>query len=144
MMRNLKSKSQGGFAKNLMGTAVPYVFDEIQEFVERSYFNYCFNYIPERFGISDTVRSTSIDSVFGTETVISERDVESFLNHLRNSVVHPVRAVKSGENYILCDKHKGKTTFFAEIPTQKLMDYAGFVLNSCVNECERKEEIEKV
>ena len=144
MMRTLKSKSQGGFAKNFMATAVPYVLDEVQEFVERSYMNFCFNYAIEKFGIPHKVLDKPIESVFGDDAVIWDKDVKSFLSHMRNSVVHPTRAVKSGSNYMITDKKKGEVSFFAELDTKKLMDYAGFVLDACVSESKKEDTKDEI
>ena len=99
----------------------PYFLNNIREYAERAYLNYVFNYLWVKVGLDkDFCESQSM-----CENLTNKELIE----HLRNSIVHPNRLVKEGDNYNITDyNRKHELTFSSTIPCTKLVDFADIVI----------------
>lgn len=99
----------------------PYFLKDIRDYAERSYLNYVFNYLWVKIGLDGNFSDAP--------SMCNGLTNKELIDHLRNSIVHPNRLIKDGENYNITDyNRKNELTFSSSISRKTLVEFADTVL----------------
>ncbi|MBR2909442.1 MAG: hypothetical protein IKC11_03745 [Clostridia bacterium] len=112
---------------------LPLSIDSLQNYTERAYFNFVFNYIYERTTPNATTLDTELQSTFNkvAPNINGASSMSELIVHLRNCIVHPNRFTKNNNQYNLCDfDRRHNQTFSATLSSAELMEIADSFLES--------------
>lgn len=127
-IHNSSDKSWGKFRNELKTTNIPFSMDEISLLVDKSYFNYIYNYLGEKCGKPNSLATVSATNYFSENEFTKNLSIADVFYYIRNCVVHPNRLVINNDVYKLIDyDRRGDLAFEAEISREKFIELTNLV-----------------
>ncbi len=128
MIHNSSDCTWGKFRNELKTTNIPFSMDEISLLVDKSYFNYIYNYLNEKCGAPQGLASVSAINYFAENDFTKNLSIADVFYYIRNCVVHPNRLVINNDVYKLTDyDRRGDLAFDAEISREKFIELTNLV-----------------
>ena len=118
----------GKFRNELKSTNIPFSMDEISLLVDKSYFNYIYNYLSEKCGKPQGLEKVLATKYFAENDFTKDISLADVFTSIRNCVVHPNRLILNNGVYKMTDyDNRGDLAFEAEISREEFIELTNLV-----------------